>query len=175
MRYSFVCSFPYGTMFPLVTVKKVGMICGLYPHEWSSLVLKCAKEGSVANISLAFRINKGNFAAAIPCGNSSVGRARPCQGRGRGFESRFPLTPNRPPTFFIRKSRNGGIGRHEGLKIPWPVMAVRVRVPLAAQATLARREHKKHMERSPEDAMAPLGFALLHLQTSQTWQRHCVG
>ena len=28
--------------------------------------------------------------------------------------------------------RNGGIGRHEGLKIPWPGMAVRVRVPLAA-------------------------------------------
>ena len=28
--------------------------------------------------------------------------------------------------------RNGGIGRHEGLKIPWLVMAVRVRVPLAA-------------------------------------------
>ena len=24
-------------------------------------------------------------------------------------------------------------GRHEGLKIPWPVMAVRVRVPLAAR------------------------------------------
>ena len=24
----------------------------------------------------------------------------------------------------------GGIGRHEGLKIPWPVMAVRVQVPL---------------------------------------------
>ena len=30
------------------------------------------------------------------------------------------------------KSRNGGIGRHEGLKIPWPEMAVRVRVPFAA-------------------------------------------
>ena len=28
---------------------------------------------------------------AVPCGNSSVGRARPCQGRGREFESRFPL------------------------------------------------------------------------------------
>ena len=27
----------------------------------------------------------------VPCGNSSVGRARPCQGRGREFESRFPL------------------------------------------------------------------------------------
>ena len=26
------------------------------------------------------------------CGNSSVGRARPCQGRGREFESRLPLT-----------------------------------------------------------------------------------
>ena len=26
------------------------------------------------------------------CENSSVGRARPCQGRGRGFESRFSLT-----------------------------------------------------------------------------------
>ena len=26
------------------------------------------------------------------CGSSSVGRARPCQGRGREFESRFPLT-----------------------------------------------------------------------------------
>ncbi len=27
----------------------------------------------------------------LPSGNSSVGRARPCQGRGREFESRFPL------------------------------------------------------------------------------------
>ena len=25
------------------------------------------------------------------CGNSSVGRAQPCQGWGREFESRFPL------------------------------------------------------------------------------------
>ena len=28
----------------------------------------------------------------IDCENSSVGRARPCQGRGRGFESRFSLS-----------------------------------------------------------------------------------
>ena len=28
---------------------------------------------------------------------------------------------------------DGGIGRHEGLKIPWPVMAVRVQVPLRVQ------------------------------------------
>ena len=30
------------------------------------------------------------------CGNSSVGRARPCQGRGREFEPRLPL-------FFLEK------------------------------------------------------------------------
>ena len=32
-----------------------------------------------------------HFEIKVLCGNSSVGRARPCQGRGRGFESRFPL------------------------------------------------------------------------------------
>ena len=32
-------------------------------------------------------------------GNSSVGRARPCQGRGREFEPRFPLH------FFMRCAR----------------------------------------------------------------------
>ncbi len=31
------------------------------------------------------------FAADFASGSSSVGRARPCQGRGREFESRFPL------------------------------------------------------------------------------------
>ena len=32
----------------------------------------------------------------LRCGNSSVGRARPCQGRGREFESRFPLQIKEP-------------------------------------------------------------------------------
>ena len=32
---------------------------------------------------------------------------------------------------------NGGIGRHEGLKILWPVMAVRVQVPLRVQDVIA--------------------------------------
>jgi len=31
------------------------------------------------------------YHSRLRCGNSSVGRARPCQGRGREFESRFPL------------------------------------------------------------------------------------
>ena len=34
-------------------------------------------------------------------------------------------------TFAPEFSRDGGIGRHEGLKILWPVMAVRVQVPFA--------------------------------------------
>ena len=33
----------------------------------------------------------------------------------------------------IQGCSNGGIGRHEGLKILWPVMAVRVQVPLRVQ------------------------------------------
>lgn len=34
------------------------------------------------------------FSSYIDCGSSSFGRARPCQGRGREFESRFPLQIN---------------------------------------------------------------------------------
>ena len=40
------------------------------------------------------------------CGNSSVGRARPCQGRGREFESRLPLKKEQDyvPAFFLSKA-----------------------------------------------------------------------
>ena len=76
-----------------------------------------AKVG-VASSSLVFR---SKF-----CGNSSVGRARPCQGRGREFESRFPLEPDAKSGFFVSKQcLSGGIGRHEGLKIPWPLKPCR--------------------------------------------------
>lgn len=34
-------------------------------------------------------------------GNSSVGRARPCQGRGREFESRFPLQKSHPSSILV--------------------------------------------------------------------------
>ncbi len=53
------------------------------------------------------RKNKLNLHHFIS-GNSSVGRARPCQGRGRGFESRFPL-------FFICKQIN--ISPYQNLRI----------------------------------------------------------
>ena len=41
--------------------------------------------------SLTCRAPALEFAPSPGSGNSSVGRARPCQGRGREFESRFPL------------------------------------------------------------------------------------
>ena len=38
-----------------------------------------------------FAVPKRIGFAKVFCGNSSVGRAQPCQGWGREFESRFPL------------------------------------------------------------------------------------
>ena len=66
------------------------------------------------------------------CENSSVGRAPPCQGGGRGFESRFSLGKTLFTAFFyalpllckgigVQARSSGGIGRHVGLKIQWPL------------------------------------------------------
>lgn len=69
------------------------------------------------------------------CGNSSVGRAQPCQGWGREFESRFPLKcmaewqsgyasackaadTGSIPVSALKVCPGGGIGRRKGLKIP---------------------------------------------------------
>ena len=60
-----------------------------------------AKVG-VASSSLVFRSKLDSYESTVfflpakaavttNCGNSSVGRAQPCQGWGREFESRFPL------------------------------------------------------------------------------------
>ena len=49
--------------------------------------------------SLTCRATALEFAPSPGSGNSSVGRARPCQGRGREFESRFPLQFRRYPPF----------------------------------------------------------------------------
>ena len=48
--------------------------------------------GQTVNL-LAYAFGGSNPSLPTPskCGNSSVGRARPCQGRGREFEPRFPL------------------------------------------------------------------------------------
>ncbi len=64
------------------------------------------------------------------------GRTPPCQGGGRGFESRLPLQLTYQPC------RGGGIGRRTGLKILRQVTIVPVRVrpsaPLAPVAQLDR-------------------------------------
>ena len=72
------------------------------------------------------------------CENSSVGRARPCQGRGRGFESRFSLevllkyakiaqlvehdlakvgVAGSSPVFRSQQCPGGGIGRRATLRV----------------------------------------------------------
>ena len=48
---------------------------------------------TVKIFALYLHSQSGNMIATFKnyCGNSSVGRAQPCQGWGREFESRFPL------------------------------------------------------------------------------------
>ena len=56
-------------------------------------------------------------------GNSSVGRARPCQGRGREFESRFPLQICRRPrssgSRFLGFRRGGLASRRSRVTMAW--------------------------------------------------------
>jgi hypothetical protein len=107
-------------------------------------------EGSTALDQLYFYVVKKNiffhrhfFYLCTPkvlyhlCGSSSAGRARPCQGRGREFESRLPLLENTkhclvfflPCIFLCGFTRPGGeIGRHAGLKILFAAMQVPVQV-----------------------------------------------
>ena len=55
-------------------------------------------------------------------GNSSVGRAQPCQGWGRGFESRFPLSR--------------GEGRVEGCSLALPLFRAKSHCSASAQTAL---------------------------------------
>gem|GEM_PF-1216510 len=77
-----------------------------------SLQIICAFDWK--NTIFASLLKKSSFSN---CESSSAGRARPCQGRGRGFESRLSLKALNRGFFFIRPG--GGIGRHAGLKILW--------------------------------------------------------
>ena len=45
----------------------------------------------MAIVSWEFESPPLHWYCYLACGNSSVGRAQPCQGWGRGSESRFPL------------------------------------------------------------------------------------
>ena len=75
-------------------------------------------------------------------GNSSVGRARPCQGRGREFESRFPLqvfeTPAMPGSVVSGPRKAAPVGtspRKRGRAVPvtgqvaeWSCSGLQIRV-----------------------------------------------
>ena len=50
------------------------------------------------------------------CENSSVGRAQPCQGWGRGFESRFSLKDIMQVVCNYAYCPDGGIGRRATLR-----------------------------------------------------------
>ena len=50
-----------------------------------------------------------------------------------------------PSPVFRSRSPRWWNGRHEGLKIPWSEMAVRVRVPLAARIRFTREESYRKM------------------------------
>ena len=111
----------------------------------SSVVEHHLAKVGVASSSLVFRsISFGKLLFL----NSSVGRASPCQGGGREFESRFPLhiwrhsqavrqrsakpsSPVRfwvpPPYFHLSSCRGGGTGRRNGLKIRRIEISVPVR------------------------------------------------
>ena len=62
--------------------------CGSHKRAGS---YQSGQMGQTVNL-LAYAFGGSNPSLPTPlCGNSSVGRARPCQGRGREFEPRFPL------------------------------------------------------------------------------------
>ena len=82
----------------------VGIVCPLDAKSAKKLQRKkiflknaCAIEKSCtfAAQNKSGNPKKKDYRLLKTSGNSSVGRARPCQGRGREFESRFPLNAKR--------------------------------------------------------------------------------
>src|SRR5690606_32431030 len=61
-------------------------------------------------VKIIFGIRFSLYICIVASESSSVGRAQPCQGWGRGFESRLSLSCS-----------DGGTGRHAGLKILFPL------------------------------------------------------
>ena len=77
---------------------------------------------------------------SLNCGNSSAGRAQPCQGWGREFESRFPLQ------FFVHNVkmetctfwRNGRMAMQR-IANPWISVRLRVPPPLYLHCSVSTR------------------------------------
>ena len=86
--------------------------------------IKCAYKSFYANINAPYAhlIHKISFYLAKNAPNACI-----CE------IFVVPLQPilKSTPVWSAKRCRDGGIGRHEGLKILWPVMAVPVRPRLA--------------------------------------------
>ena len=107
-------------------------------------------------------------------GNSSVGRARPCQGRGRGSESRFPLKTTKPGAlhraFLVSGRRKLAFVRPDAGKAP-AASAARLRCfdipPQGCAKPLAAEQIPQAAQRNPANivALPPHQFSdnFLHL------------
>ena len=113
------------------------------PDAFGALFLRCLHRFQVAK---AHRIQSkgwlGRYSqtsrfcydSQLRCGNSSVGRARPCQGRGREFESRFPLqfqqSLGSPGFCFLEATCDHGdrLATRNGLVAEWSCSGLQSRV-----------------------------------------------
>ncbi len=83
----------------------VGLLEGEFVRKYMNLEF-CQIENFGTSIGPNWLNGKILF---FDCGNSSVDRAMPCQGIGRGFESRFPLHfSNTYSQIFDRNSLTAG-------------------------------------------------------------------
>ena len=99
-------------------------------------------------------------------GNSSVGRARPCQGRGREFKSRFPLhkDDSKGHPFFVA----GRVGRPGRVSVP-PPRAVPQPVFNRHQIDL-RPIPQNNSQADPRGSPQHGHHALKHLSGILAWQ-----
>src|SRR5213082_1839560 len=99
-------------------------------------------------------------------GNSSVGRAQPCQGWGRGFESRFPLCRLRIGDCGLRIVRQGLVGYAQARTTPQ--FAIRnpqseIRHDAGWSSLVARRAHNPEVVGSnptPATSIADCGLRI---------------
>ena len=94
----------------------------------------------------------------LPRGNSSVGRARPCQGRGREFESRFPLQVAEAPVRrgFVFPVRHRGADMEESFR----EAVIRPGGRVVMQRTANPRTPVQFRPRPPKTSPASAGFFL---------------
>ncbi len=74
---------------PLTSIREpdASIVAGLAKKRPAELTVTCRFGGKFLSVRLRELVKGFPWIR----GNSSVGRAQPCQGWGRGFESRFPL------------------------------------------------------------------------------------